>query len=223
MTKSNMPQGTRLAALLALCLAACLLAWRGNTLLIEDPSASVAATPELARVTSLLEPVLGRGTTRIVAHTAPDGARTWLILVDTPTARFDLDSETTGRISAILSAATGFDPARDSLQIQPFAFAPGTAGGLDQAALIELAILASLCALTGYFVLASTRTQQPAAPASAAPSAHRTGEPPVLRAVPMPDRTAPEDSRASAQRLARENPKETASILRSWMSEGTTS
>ena len=69
MTKSNMPQGTRLAALLALCLAACLLAWRGNTLLTEDPSASVAATPELARVTSLLDPVLGRGTTRIAAHT----------------------------------------------------------------------------------------------------------------------------------------------------------
>ena len=41
--KSNMPSGTRQAALVALCLAACLLAWRGTSLLTSDPGTPAAA------------------------------------------------------------------------------------------------------------------------------------------------------------------------------------
>ncbi|WP_143435450.1 hypothetical protein [Henriciella aquimarina] len=220
MTKSRMPQGTQLAALLAFCLAACLLVWRGNTLLLDRPADPAATTPELARLTSLIEPVLGRDTVRMATHTAADGARTYLLLVDTGQASTELGAGTTARITTILEAAAGFDATRDRLDIQPFAFAPGTTGGLQQSGLIELGLLGAVCALlAGLLVFGRRADKREEAPAAPRPERRGENEPPILRAVPMPERSEDEDSQTEARRLARDNPQETARILRTWMAE----
>ena len=111
-----------------MCLAACLFAWRGNILLTGDTPGSSQAPLEAQSQTlhALLEPVLGRDAFRTAIHTGEDGHRTVLILVDAPADRFELTAGLRERIELILAAATGFDTERDSLQIQPFAFARGT-------------------------------------------------------------------------------------------------
>ena len=218
-TQSNMPRGTRQAALIALCLAACLLAWRGTALLTERPapSGSVSETTDL---TPLLEPVLGTGNFRLGGHTGEDGTRHVLILVDTARAGDRLGSETRTRIETILAAATGFDPASDQLQIQPLAFAPGTTGALERRDLIELGALAAICALLAYLSLVPGRREPAAHPVPAAQPDRPREDVPQLRAVPVEPDPTPSDDHGKAQRLARENPQETARILRGWMSEG---
>lgn len=219
--KSNMPGGTRLAALIAFALAACLCAWRANEFLNAHAERSAAQTPEQRQLAALVEPVLGNRSIRVAGHTAADGARTVLILVDAPAGRFHLDTERTGRIEAILAAATGFDPARDSLQIQPFVFAEGTAGGFSQAELIELGALAGLALLIAFAGLTRTGAEplatiaEPAAPPRPGPQAESPR--PVLRAVPVADQDTRDSDTNEARRFARENPGATARILRDWI------
>lgn len=218
--KSNMPRGTRQAALIAFALAACLLAWRGMTLLSSETPADAAAKGDPA-LHALLDPVLGKNSFRLASHTGDDGARSVLILVDAPEARFHLDTETSDRIETILSAATGFDSSRDSLQIQPFAFAPGTTGGLAQADMLELGAMVLLTGLLGFLAFAPAAAQ-PLPAQSGTPDPFPLPKAPVapthLRAVP--DEASVPASQADAQRLASENPKQTAQIIRSWMNDG---
>ena len=227
--KSNMPSGTRQAALVALCLAACLLAWRGTSLLTSDPGtpAAAAVPADMQGLQALIEPVLGRNSMRIAAHTNEDGARSILILVDAPENQFHLASETSSRIETILSAATGFDPSRDRLQIQPFAFAPGTSGELSSVQLLELAALAGLTGLLGFLAFAPAAQAQ--APVQSQPQAREDrpaamqGAP--LRALPLdtPAASHPDTPDHQARQLARDNPQRTASILKAWLHDGSAS
>lgn len=221
--KSIMPKGTRQAALMAFCLVACLFAWRGNVILGAAPDQAVATAPaDTQHLYALLEPVLGQSAMRIASHTDADGARSVLVMVDAPDARFALTPAQTQRVETILAAATGFDPARDRLEIQPFAFASGTAGGFTPAQLAELGALAVIALLLGY-VAFIPGTEPQIAPKPAAND-------PVAQPIPLPStnprtreqNTASQtfDAPAEAQRLARENPKRAASILKSWMNDG---
>ena len=222
-TKSNMPTGTRQAALIALCLAACLFAWRGNILLTGDTPGSSQAPLEAQSQTlhALLEPVLGRDAFRTAIHTGEDGHRTVLILVDAPADRFELTAGLRERIELILAAATGFDTERDSLQIQPFVFAESARSGLTQANLLELGGLGLITALLGFVVLASgERRVQPHQPA-----AHDAVSQPVnlpsapTRSMPQESDTA-HDASGEIQRLVREDPKRAARIIKNWMNDG---
>lgn len=221
--KSIMPRGTRQAALIAFCIAACLFAWRGNLLLTVDHGPPPAQASGPASLDALIEPVLGRGAFRTATHTGEGGERSVLILVDAPKDRFNLNGETHGRIEAILMAATGFDPERDRLLIQPFAFAAGTRGGLSQAGLLELAALGLLTGLLGFVAFSSgsaahLQARTPANDPAPAPGALQGAQ---LRAIPL---TAPEPAPPSeAQRLAQSDPKRAASIITRWMNDGSPS
>lgn len=212
--RSKLPGGTRLAALIALVLVACLFAWRANTFLNERSFEISAMSPQQVELTRLIEPVLGRDGVRISARANADGHQTFLIMVNAPDDRFHLDTEITNRISTILEAAAGYDETRDRLQIQPFSFAPGTAGSFQQAELVELGALLCLAALIGFVGFSGT---QPRPAPLAAPQRPAFDERPAIHAVPVSHPAANEDSTSEARRLARENPKETASILRAWM------
>lgn len=226
--KSNMPSGTRQAALVAACLAACLLAWRGTTLLsapqtIPEATASASGLQDLH---ALIEPVLGRQAMRLATHEKEDGARSILILVDAPGSQFHISNEKTARIETILTAATGFDPSRDTLQIQAFAFAPGTAGGVSIAQLLELGALVILTGLLGFIALAPGQTAAGAARPEPArrEEASAPSPGPHLRAVPL-EATGPAQAEADdeAVQLARGNPKRTASIVKAWLNDGSAS
>lgn len=227
-TNSNMPKGTRQAALIALGLAACLLAWRGNTLLSETPASPASPSQEISQLQSLLEPVLGQQSFRLAGHTDENGNRHLLILADTLQTGPRLSTETTTRIETILTAAIGFDPASDSLRIEPMAFAPGTTGGLQRNDFIELGLLSGICGLLGF--LAFGPASRVGRERSATQAKHRpesiarpeVDDTPYLRAVPAEPPQAQPDSRGEAQRIAREHPQDTARILRGWMNEGET-
>lgn len=223
-TKSIMPRGTRQAALIAFCLAACLLVWRGSSLLAQGEARSVAASsPQLETLSTLIEPVLGRGNFRVASHYGDDGARSVLILVDTPKDKFSLGPEVRDRIETILAAATGFQPDRDRLQIQPFAFAPGTGVGISQIALLELGALGLVTGLLGFlaFAIPGAAPLQARAPANDDRTPDQTA-PAVahMRAVPL---SSPIDDPTEAQKLAQSDPKRTASILKSWLNDGSAS
>lgn len=223
--KSNMPTGTRQAALVALCLAACLFAWRGNILLRGDApvSAQAAASAQSQTLHALLEPVLGRDAFRTASHTDEDGRRTVLILVDTPDKSFELSAGLRERIEMILVAATGFDAERDSLQIQPFAFARGTRGGLSQAGLLELGGLGLITLLLGYVVLASgERRMQPHQPAANDAVSAPVNLPSAPARTVHPERDTAHDTPGEIQRLVRDDPKRAARIIRNWMNDGGT-
>lgn len=221
--KSNMPTGTRQAALIALCLAACLFAWRGNILLTgETPRPPQATSPSQSQsLNALLEPVLGRDGFRTASHTDEEGRRTVLILVDAPGDRFELGTGLRERIEMILTAATGFDAERDTLQIQPFAFAESARSGFRQADLIELAGLGLITVLLGYiaFVSGERRIQphQPAANDAVSPPVTLPSTP--VRTMPQESDTA-QDATGEIQRLVREDPKRAARIIKTWMNDG---
>ncbi len=211
-----MPGGTRLAALMALTLVVCLVAWRANSFLTDTSAGNAAMSPQQVQLANLIEPVLGRDAVRVATRTDADGKQNFLIMVDAPENRFHLDAETTTRIETILDAAAGYDRTRDRLQIQPFSFAHGTTGGFQPVELVELCGLSVLGILIGYLGFFS-RPLPAATMPSTASSRPAAEHPPVLHAIPTSEHVANEDRTAEARRLALENPKETARVLKTWM------
>lgn len=224
--KSIMPRGTRQAALIAFCIAACLFAWRGNVLLTgshAQPAPAPASGP--ASLDALIEPVLGRGNFRTATHTGESGEKSVLILVDAPKDRFHLNGEIHGRIETILMAATGFDPEHDRLQIQPFAFAAGTRGGLSQTSFLELSALGLLTGLLGFVAFSSgnaspLQTRTPANDPAPEPGTLQGAH---LRAIPLDDTPERPAAPSEAQRLAQSDPKRAANIIKRWMNDGSPS
>lgn len=218
-SKSIMPRGTRLVAVIALALAVCLMAWRATTYLTDNHTTPDALPPAQAQLVSLLKPVLGEDSFRLAMREADNGVQTFLILLDGSKAR--LDPGTQNRLVTILETAAGYDATRDRLDIQNFAFAPGTAGDLTPAELTELGALAGLCLLLGW--LAARRGEEVRERATGAqPSApfQVPEDKPLLRAVPLHDDEPEDTAITEARKLARDNPGETARILRSWMQGG---
>lgn len=212
--KSNMPGGTRLAALIALAITACLFAWRANSFLIDHTSHRSDLSAEQLQLVNLIEPVLGKNAFRFASHMRDDGTQSFLLLVHARDAQFHLSPQTRQSVETILEAAAGYDASTDTLQIQPFVFTPAFAGGFTTVELAELGGLFLVGALI-CMLLINSRGQQTVQPAQ--PSRQPANDAAVLRAVPMPQAGGREDSASEIQRIARENPRETARILKSWM------
>ncbi|MEM5518419.1 hypothetical protein WNY37_15795 [Henriciella sp. AS95] len=215
-TKSNMPGGTRLALLAALAITACLFAWRSNSFLTDHRLDRSELTPAQAELTNLLEPVLGRGDVRVAIHQAADGGQSFLILVNRPKEAFAIDPQKYDQVSMILDAAAGYDASVDRLQIQPIVFASGLSGGFSAGQLIELGGLLVIGGLLAFLLLTNRQEQPVAAPASPRVDLP-ANDTPRLHAKQVPDLPANNDSAAEARRIARENPQETAKIIRSWI------
>lgn len=215
--KSNMPGGTRLVALIALAITACLFAWRANSFLTDQDAQRVAHTPDQLNLARMVEPVLGRDNFRIAHHVREDGTQSFLLLVHAGDEKFHIPPETKARIETILEASAGYDSATDKLQIQPIVFAPGMASGFSTAELIELGGFLVLAVLIGSLLFDRRAVALPQQPEL---KREPINQPQMLRAMPLSETAANEDLSAEAQRIARENPRETARILRSWMSAG---
>ncbi|MGB3625574.1 MAG: hypothetical protein WA989_07095 [Henriciella sp.] len=211
--KSNMPGGTRLAALFALAITACLFAWRANSFLTDHASHRSDLSAEQSQLVSLIEPVLGKTAFRFARHERGDGTQSFLLLVDAADAQFHLAPQTRDRIETILAAAAGYEADADTLQIQPIAFATGLTGGFTPAELAELGGLLLLAGLIGFLLF----TPRSHVTLQREPKRQPANDAAMLRAVPLGEPVASQDSSTKAQRVARDNPRETAQILRNWM------
>lgn len=218
--RSIMPGGTRLVALIALAITACLFAWRANTLLSDGAPPPNAQTFEQRQLTSLLEPVFGAKNVRVAAHSGSDGNQQFLLLVNSTERSVPVDRAVFDRVVTILETTAGYDRAADSLHIQPFAFAPGTAGGLQTVEMYELGALGAVAVLILIFMLFPARTREeisdpfpradgplelkPASKVMHAPAEH--GEP------------ANEDEFIDVKEAALRDPKAVARVVRGWLS-----
>jgi hypothetical protein len=218
--RSIMPGGTRLVALIALAITACLFAWRANTLLSDGAPPPNAQTFEQRQLTSLLEPVFGAQNVRVATHTGSDGNQQFLLLVNSTERSVPVDRIVFDRVVTILETTAGYDRAADSLHIQPFAFAPGTAGGLQTVEMYELGALGAVAVLILIFMLFPARPRQetsdpfpraegplelkPASKVMHAPAEH--GEP------------ANEDEFIDVKEAALRDPKAVARVVRGWLS-----
>ncbi|RIJ27672.1 hypothetical protein [Henriciella algicola] len=215
-----MPGGTRLVALIALAITACLFAWRANTLLSDGAPPPNAQTFEQRQLTSLLEPVFGAQNVRVATHTGSDGNQQFLLLVNSTERSVPVDRVVFDRVVTILETTAGYDRAADSLHIQPFAFAPGTAGGLQTVEMYELGALGAVAVLILIFMLFPARNREeisdpfprangplelkPASKVMHAPAEH--GEP------------ANEDEFIDVKEAALRDPKAVARVVRGWLS-----
>ena len=134
-----------------------------------------------------------------------------------------VDAQTFERMVTILEAAAGYDRATDSLHVQPFEFASGTTGGLQTIDLFELGAISLVGFLLLFTALTSSRGRQelpmPLRQDNDPPLATETRQPPHLRPAMVPRAAANEDISEQARQLARENPRETARILKAWMTQ----
>lgn len=222
--RSIMPGGTRLAALIALAITACLFAWRANTLLTDGAPATDAQTFQQRQLTSLLEPLFGTGNVRVASHTGSDGNRQFLVMINSEAQGIPVDRPVFERVVTILESSAGYDRAADSLHVQPFAFAPGTAGGFRTIELYELGALGLIGLLLAFLMLMPPGRQDKAAPATAA--APRKSDQPeiqpasqVMRSAPQPGTPANEDEFALARNAAARDPKAAARLVRQWLSK----
>ena len=219
--RTILPGGTRLAALAALALVACLFAWRANVLLKDDLASPQAQTFEQRQLTSLLEPVFGANNVRVATHAGSEDARQFLILVNSSADTFQIDRPTFDRVVTILEAAAGYNRARDNLHIQPFAFAPGTAGGLQTVDLYELGAIGAIDLLIGFLLVFPTARRSD----HAEPINENTPENiPLKRSSDMLRNMAPlstpanEDEFSAARELAARDPRAAAQIVRRLLS-----
>lgn len=216
-----MPAGTRLAALIALVLVACLFAWRANALLKDDLPKPEAQTFEQRQLTSLLEPVFGANNVRVATSQSNAETREFLVLVNSGTEDFQIDRPTFDRVVTILEATAGYNRARDNLHIQPFAFAPGTAGGFETIELYELGALGVIGLLLGFLIVfpgprpASLENPQPQTPPENIP-VRQSGD--IMRTVSPPATPANEDEFNEARALAVRDPHTAAQIVRRLLS-----
>ncbi|WP_018147975.1 hypothetical protein [Henriciella marina] len=218
--RSIMPGGTRLVALIALAIVACLFAWRANTLLKDGAAPADAQTFEQRQLTSLLEPVFGANNVRVAAHIGADGNRQFLVLINSDARGVPVDRPVFDRVVTILEATAGYDRAADSLHIQPFAFAPGISGGFETVELYELGALGGI----GFLVLLLVFVQ-PARRGAAPERPTQRDEPPlelpaasqVMRTAPDHGAPANEDDFDEARRMAAHDPKAVAHIVRRWI------
>lgn len=207
MTAANRTPTTRILTLAAIILAAGVLSFRALDLFASPASAPVGSAIE-QKVTSFLEPIVGKDAVR-VSITGKDSRRT-LLLVDgpatAPTEQLRTDVE------ALLIASIGFNAERDQLTIKQIPFAAGTGATLTPLQIAEFSGLGLLC-MTLLALLMMQSRQPHAAPQ---PARQRSTPEPIAETVPRLQ-TAPEIS--AAARMAEQNPEKTVHILRTWMSE----
>ena len=220
-TRSKLPGGTRLAALIALAITACLFAWRANALLLDTGVPADTQTFQQRQLTGLLEPVFGANNVRVATHAGEEGARQFLVLINSDESQTPIDRTVFERVVTILEASAGYDRGTDNLHIQPFGFAPGTAGGLQTPDLFELGALGLLGLLAGFLVFAQVRPS----PQDSEP-ADRLAD--MLKLMPASQvmRTSADHAPAAnehenldnVRELAARDPKAAARIVRRWLS-----
>ncbi len=218
--RSIMPGGTRLVALIAIAITACLFAWRANTLLSDGAPPPNSQTFEQRQLTSLLEPVFGAQNVRVATHTGSDGNQQFLLLVNSTERTVPVDRAVFDRVVTILETTAGYDRAADSLHIQPFAFAPGTAGGLQTVEMYELGALGAVGLLILICMLFPSRAREdvPAPlPRAEAPLELKPASQ-VMRSAVEPAQPANEDEFVDLKEAALRDPKAIARVVRGWLS-----
>lgn len=220
--RSHLPGGTRLVALIALAIAACLFTWRANTMLNDGVADAASQTFEQRQLTSLLEPVFGAHNVRIASHAGPDGTREFLVLVNSSATHVTIDRPVFDRVVTILEAAAGYNRAKDNLHLQPFEFASGTAAGFETTDLYELGALGLIGLLLAITALSSSPTPLTLPGGQMAPQTHfapATDAAQPFRTQGIPVTAANEDEVGQARQLAAHNPGEAARIVRRWLSQ----
>ncbi len=211
-TKSGMNAGPRLMVGLAFVLVLALGGWRAMTILTRPVPAPTGSQLELGSL-SLLETLAGPGDVRLsIRHNG--GGKTWLVLINR--AETEAAPQLSERIESLLVASGYFDPVRDTLSVQQYAFAPGLSLRPAPRDYAELAIFAALAGLLGLAAIGMGR---------------RADDPQPLQMIaPEPDMPAPRplepatvQPRARPRQMvavkANTDPARAANVLRDWMNE----
>lgn len=165
------------------------------------------ASPIEARLTGLLETVIGAGHVQVHRAERPDGSQAFLVLINSAGGAADPGNDVVLRL---LSSAVFIDTlAGDTVAFDRVAFVQGARGLPSRADLLEILALVSVCALTGAGMAAS----------SIAPhqTTSRTGHS-VHRQEDMPKGTTIPQGHQSliAQRIS-EDPVRAAEVIRRWL------
>ena len=203
---------TRLLALAAFLLAAGLLSLRAYDVFGSVKSEPVGNSVE-RELTYLLEPITGSDRVRVsVTGRTP---KTVLVMVDGDIAT-DL-RPLRARVENVLTASIGFDAENDTLTLSQFPFARGVGGTLTPFQIAELTGLGLLSLILLITILTPQRTRE----MMATPPEPRLPDPMMSR-TPRLTASAPVQAEPSelneASTLAEANPKETAKLVKGWMS-----
>ncbi|MEO0450780.1 MAG: hypothetical protein AAFZ74_10735 [Pseudomonadota bacterium] len=202
----------RLLALAAFLLAAGLLSLRAYDLFGSVKSESVGNSVE-RELTYLLEPITGSDRVRV--SMTGEEPKSVLIMVDGDIAT-DLRPLRT-RIENILMASVGFDAETDTLTLTQFPFARGVGGTLTPFQIAELTGLGLLSLILLITTLSPQRVASVVAPAPA-PAPVRA-EPLMARTSRLPASLPPDPNTLhEASTLAETHPKDTAKLVKGWMS-----
>ena len=191
--------------------------WRGSEVFTQPAVSAAPISLEQEKLLHVIEPLAGAGNVRITVHRADAGARNFLVMLDTANSTARGIGE---NVEAILTKAAGFNAARgDTLTVQEFPFADGASARPAQSDLAQLGIIGLLVFLLSWAAFAPA----PSAGSPALVSRKKERRPAQdqgqsrQRLVPI-DLTPPDgSSAASAAQTARENPTQTAKIIRAWM------
>lgn len=202
------PQAARFLLGAALAVTVLMAGLRTGPLTGDTPGAMAppagAQSALEARLTSLLETVLGAGAVRVHQSVRPDASRSLLILVDDSREGLLTDEA----ITDLLHTAYFVDAVRgDTLTVRRAAFAPSASAAPAPAQWIELGGFALLALLLAGALFALPKT-------APRPRAH----------IALTRSPAPRDFAASAPRNSeeaveaiRDNPARAAEILRDWI------
>ena len=191
--------------------------WQASEVFTQPASSKAPISLEQEKLLHVIEPLAGAGNVRVTVHRTDAGARSFLVMIDTANST----ARGIGKdVEAIFTKAVGFDAARgDTLTVQEFPFADGASARPAPADLAQLGIIGLLVFLLSWGAFAP-------APSAGTPAlvsrkkerrSSRSDAPDRPRPVPV-DLSPPEGSSASAAaKTARENPAETAKVIRAWM------
>ena len=191
--------------------------WRGAEVFTQPAVTTAPMSLEQEKLLHVIEPLAGAGNVRISVHRADAGARNFLVMIDTAnSAARDIGKD----VEAIFTKAAGFDAAKgDTLTVQEFPFAEGASARPALGDLAQLGIMGLLVFLLSWGAFAPAPSA--AAPALVSRKKGRRSEQsePPSRPRPVPVDLSPSDGSraAAAAKTARENPTETAKVIRAWM------
>lgn len=207
---------------LALALTLVLGGLRAVDLLAEQPAPLSGLTPHEARLTGLVETLVGPGRARVHESRTPEGARRIFVLVDGADGTAGIDDS---RLADLLEAAGMIDPLRgDVLSVRGASFAGGAMTRPSPAEAAELAayLLLAACLLAQ---LVSPPNVQRVSAAPERPAAVQdvpASRPSPTQAAPAEpvDPDAPAARRLAAVRHAMSrNPSQAAGIIRAWVKD----
>lgn len=211
-SKSAIKAGPRLMVGLAFVLVLALGSWRAMTILTRPLPAPAGSQLERSSL-SLLETLAGPGDVRLSIRPY-GGGKTWLVLINQ--AETDAAPQLSERIESVLVASGYFDPVRDTLSVQQYAFAPGLSLRPAPRDYAELTILAVLAGILGLAAIGMGRQTDHAQPLQMTAAQPDMPAPQSLKPVAVQPRTQP---RQMVAVKASTDPSGAANVLRKWMNE----